>query len=167
MQHELGSTLPVPVSPRLPRRLMTAGLAMTLVPLTITVAIGAGGIGTEPSVASVPLHMPAANPAQVVLNGPSDVVVVTQVYDAAQTSSWHAHAGINAVAVLSGELAIYGADCVRQSVVPGQPYVGGQELHLARNETDRAVEMIVTYLNPARPAPDRGQQPAPPNCAIS
>jgi hypothetical protein len=68
---------------------------------------------------------------------------------------------------VSGELTIYGDSCRPQSVSPGHPYVGGRELHLARNETARPVEMIVTFLNPATAAGDRGLLPAPANCAVN
>lgn len=145
-------------------RLMAGGVAVAFV----AAALVASQAGAETHVRSVPLPMPpaAAGPAPLVVNGPGDVAVVTVVYEVGQTSGWHAHAGIHAVAVVSGELAVYGPDCVRRSVVPGDPYVGGQELHLARNETDRPVDMVVTYLNPAGRAPDHGNAP-PPNCPVS
>ncbi|MGH9226955.1 MAG: hypothetical protein ACRD2W_24950 [Acidimicrobiales bacterium] len=89
------------------------------------------------------------------------------VYDVAQSSGWHAHAGLHAIAVVSGELSIHGRDCVPQRLVPGQPYVGGRELHLARNESGAPVDMIVTYLNPATPSADTGRSSPPANCRVS
>lgn len=89
------------------------------------------------------------NASAITLGGPHDVTVVTQVYDAGESSGWHRHSGIHAVAVLSGTLTLYDRQCHAQLVVPGRPYVGGQELHLARNETSSPVEMVVTYLSPA------------------
>jgi quercetin dioxygenase-like cupin family protein len=95
------------------------------------------------------------------------VSVVTQVYESGQSSGWHSHSGLHAVAVLSGRLAVYDQDCRLQQVEPGQPYVGGQELHLVRNEGTEPATMIVTYLNPAQPAPARAPSPAPPpNCPV-
>jgi quercetin dioxygenase-like cupin family protein len=50
--------------------------------------------------------VPAADPG-IVLRGPGDVAVVNQVYEPGQTSGWHTHAGLHAVAVLTGELTVY------------------------------------------------------------
>lgn len=102
---------------------------------------------------------PAAEPG-IVLRGPGDVAVVTQAYEPGQTSGWHTHAGLHAVAVLTGELTVYDAECRAQRVVAGEPYVGGRELHLARNETAERVDMVVTYLNAVGPASPLAGAPA-------
>ena len=96
----------------------------------------------------------------IVLRGPGDVAVVTQIYEPGQTSGWHTHAGLHAVAVLTGELTVYDGKCRPQRVVAGEPYVGGRELHLARNETAERVEMVVTYLNAVGTAPPHAGAPA-------
>ena len=153
----------LPAAGRLHLRLMAGGLTAALA----AAAILAVASGRPTEVGSAPLPAAATGPTPMVLNGPGDVSVVTVVYEAGQTSGWHAHAGLHAVAVVSGELAVYGPDCTRQAVVPGQPYVGGRELHLARNESDRPVDMIVTYLNPAGPTPDRGHVAAPQGCPVA
>lgn len=132
--------------------------AATLVVVGLLVSLlAAGASRLTPGHAEVP---PPAPGSGILLRGPGDVAVVTQVYEPGQTSGWHAHAGLHAVAVLSGELTIYDGDCRPQRVVPGQPYVGGMELHLARNETSEPVDMVVTYLNAVGPEPPRTGAPA-------
>jgi hypothetical protein len=61
--------------------------------------------------------------------------------------------------VLTGELTVYDGGCRPQRVVAGEPYVGGRELHLARNETAERVEMVVTYLNAVGTAPPHAGAP--------
>ena len=78
-----------------------------------------------------------------------DVSVVTQVYEAGEDSGWHSHPGIHAVAVISGVLTVYDSQCQRQTFEAGRPYVGGQQPHLVRNESDGPVTMAVTFLNPS------------------
>lgn len=133
--------------------------------------VAAVAVGLHPvSSPSVAADVPAAavdavsGPRSITLNGPGDVGVVSMAYEAGQSSGWHSHAGIHAVAVLSGTLTVYDAQCRPQYVVPGQPYVGGQELHLARNETQAPVEMIVTYINPSATAGADSRHAAPPAC---
>ena len=122
-----------------PWKWKTASLVMLGV-VAILLAAGVSRLG--------PGHadMPGADPG-IVLRGPGDLAVVTQVYEPGQTSGWHTHAGLHAVAVVTGELTVYDGECRPQRVVAGEPYVGGRELHLARNETAERVDMVVTYLN--------------------
>jgi quercetin dioxygenase-like cupin family protein len=138
------------------RKWMPASLVLLGV---IVILLGAGVSRTTPGHAAAP----AADPG-IVLRGPGDVAVVTQVYEPGQSSGWHAHAGLHAVAVLAGELTVYDAECRPQRVVAGEPYVGGRELHVARNETAEPVDMVVTYLNAVGPAPAHAGGPA--GCAV-
>lgn len=101
------------------------------------------------------------------IQGPGDVAVVDVVYEPSQTSGWHTHRGLHAVAVLSGTLTMYDRQCRPERYVPGKPYVGGQELHLARNETAEPVVMVVTYVNATGPAAADDVRPgAPPGCDV-
>ncbi|MFP5319352.1 MAG: hypothetical protein ACLGI2_13805 [Acidimicrobiia bacterium] len=104
-------------------------------------------------------------PAGLTIHGPGDVTVLNLAYEAGESSGWHAHRGIHAVAILSGELAVYDTACNRTSYGPDNPYIGGQALHLIRNETGAAVPMVVTYLNPAQPGPPPAPIATPPACA--
>jgi quercetin dioxygenase-like cupin family protein len=93
------------------------------------------------------------------------VSVVTQVYDPGQSSGWHLHAGVHAVAILSGTLTVYDDQCRPAQFGPGQPYVGGRQVHLARNDSDVPVEMVVTYIDLTRPQPSTTPAPPPPACS--
>jgi quercetin dioxygenase-like cupin family protein len=125
----------------------------------IAILLAAGVSRLAPGHADVP----AADPG-IVLRGPGDVAVVTQVYDPGQTSGWHTHAGLHAVAVLTGELTVYDGECRPQRVLAGDPYVGGRDLHLVRNESAERVEMVVTYLNAVGPASPHAGAPA--GCSV-
>ena len=79
--------------------------------------------------------------------GPAELVVQTTTYFPGQTSGWHSHPGLHLVSVVSGTLTVYGPDCQVQRYGPGEPYIGGGSVHLARNEGEVSVEMGVTYLS--------------------
>ena len=70
----------------------------------------------------------------------------TSSYAPGQTSGWHRHPGMHLVTVVSGTLTVYDRDCTATTYAPGQSYLGGDEPHLARNETEAALDMAVTYL---------------------
>lgn len=142
-------------------RSATAKAATLVVVGLVLILLAAGASRLTPGHAEAPAPTPDSG---IVLRGPGDVAVVTQAYEPGQTSGWHAHSGLHAVAVLAGELTVYRGDCRPQRVVAGQPYVGGRELHLARNETSEPVSMVVTYLNAVGPEPPRAGAPA--GCSV-
>lgn len=118
--------------------------------------------------ASAPASGPApetAQPAGLTIQGPGDITVLNMTYEAGETSGWHSHRGVHAVAILSGELVVTDANCVRTTYGPGNPYIGGQHLHLIRNETDGPVPMVVTYLNPTATSQAAHVVTTPPTCA--
>jgi quercetin dioxygenase-like cupin family protein len=82
------------------------------------------------------------------IQGPGAITVLRMVYEPGQSSGWHAHRGIHAVAVLTGTVTVYEPDCTAHVYSPTDPYIGGQQLHLVRNEGDVPADMVVTYLNP-------------------
>ena len=93
------------------------------------------------------------------------ISVVTQVYEPGQSSGWHVHDGVHAVAVLAGVLTVYDDRCRAATFGAGQPYVGGRGLHLVRNESDAPVAMVVTYVSPTRPGDSTRGEAAPAACA--
>lgn len=127
-----------------PLLLMAAGLAVSaaaawvLVP-RLTSASGAAGSATPPALAF----------SGVAIGGPSDVVAQTASYAPGQSSGWHSHTGLHAVVVLSGTLTIVDGECHTHTYGPGDSYVGGQDVHLALNDTAARLEMAVTYMFPA------------------
>lgn len=142
-----------------------AAVAMIVVGVVAAVAAvgGAVALGDAPSPPVVPAEVAEADPG--VTTTERDVTVVTQVYEPGQSSGWHEHAGIHAVAVLSGTLTVYDDQCQVATFGPGNPYIGGRQLHLARNESDRAVEMVVTYISPTRAEQSTRPGRAPAGCA--
>lgn len=134
-------------------------LASLIVLGVLAILLAAGVSRLAPGHADVATADPG-----IVLRDPGDVAVVTQVYEPGQTSGWHTHAGLHAVAVLTGELTVYDHECRPQRVVAGEPYVGGRDLHLARNESAERVDMVVTYLNAVGPASPHAGAPA--RCAV-
>lgn len=116
-------------------------------------------------VAPAPSTAPA-NPLAISISGPGDISLVRQVYEPGHDSGWHTHPGIHAVAVISGTLTVYDRNCQAQTFGPGQPYIGGQELHVARNETTAPLEMMVTYVSPSASQTPTQHLPAPAGCSV-
>lgn len=140
---------------------MAAGLLAVGLAATVLLSALNGTQGTPPP---APVRTTtAADPLALTLSA-RDVSVVQQVYEPGQTSGWHSHSGIHAVAVLSGVLTVYDGKCRAQTVQPGHPYVGGQEPHLVRNETSEPVVMSVTYLNPTTGGEPTRKLPSPSDC---
>ena len=142
---------------------MVAGLLAVWVALLLPRAVG-NDAPHRSAVATAPAPT-AGDPLAITLSA-RDVSVVAQVYEPGQDSGWHAHPGIHAVAVLSGALTIYDSQCHAETYGPGHPYIGGQEPHLARNETDAPVVMSVTYLNPSAPTNSTRHLDAPAGCPV-
>lgn len=120
--------------------------------------------GPAPALAPPRASTVAADPSAITLSA-RDISVVTQVYGVGEDSGWHSHSGIHAVTVLSGVLTVYDGQCRPQTFEPGRPYVGGQDIHLVRNETAAPVEMAVTYLSPSTGGPTHRLQ-APAGCNV-
>ncbi len=139
---------PRPSRARWPVPVMAAGLAVVALAGAVLVD-HAGRPAAVQSPAPVPVAGdPPADPLAITLSA-RDVSVVTQVYAPGEASGWHSHSGIHAVAVLSGALTVYDAECRPQIFEAGRPYVGGQQAHLVRNEGEAPVVMAVTYLSPS------------------
>jgi quercetin dioxygenase-like cupin family protein len=96
------------------------------------------------------------------------VAVYRLGYDPQQSSSWHRHQGTHAVTILSGTLTVYGPDCQAVRYGPGESFVGGGDLHMARNETAEPVDLTETVVLPAGVTADRFVVPAtaPAGCDV-
>ena len=116
-------------------------------------AMGAGLVLVAAALAVAPVRSSReadrSASSAIALGGPADVTVQMATYEPGQTSGWHRHTGIHAVAVLSGTITFYDQECRRQAYGPGETYVGGQDVHVARNETAEPVGLAVTYMFPA------------------
>ena len=115
---------------------------------------GAARTGTRPSV-------PVPASSGVAIGGPGDVQAQMATYAPGDASGWHAHTGLHAVVVVSGTLTIVYAGCQRRTFGPGESYVGGQEVHLAINQTASPLEMAVTYMFPTGVSHNEFHLPAP------
>jgi len=111
--------------------------------------------------ATAPGSAPAATPSALSIQSTGDISVLNMTYEPGQTSGWHLHRGIHAVAVISGSLTVYDQNCVATTYGPGEAYIGGQMLHLVRNEGTEPATMVVTYFNPINPGPAPVAPPAP------
>lgn len=155
---------------RTPRRAVLAMLAggLTLVAAAGVATTQIGGTdalrspaGDRPAVTAAAPTAAAAAPVAFNLS-PGDVSVVTQVYGPGDGSGWHSHAGVHAVAILSGTLTVYDDQCRAETFGPGKPYIGGQQPHLAVNETATPVDMVTTYVgSPAGNNLTQHPQPSP------
>lgn len=126
-------------------------LALVVAGLAATVAAGFGlAAGPSPVPPAPPgsgrSWVPTAGASLFAIGGPSDVVVSRVTYQPGQASSWHMHNGLHAVEVLAGTLTIYDQGCRPHPLMAGESYVGGTDGHMARNETDEPVDMVVTYI---------------------
>jgi quercetin dioxygenase-like cupin family protein len=100
---------------------------------------------------------------------PADVVVAQATVPPGGSFGWHSHRSAAAVVVKSGTLTLYdSADkaCTPQRYSSGKGFVEQRNhVHLARNEGDRPVVVLVTYLglkhgvNPDVPAKSPGNCP--------
>jgi quercetin dioxygenase-like cupin family protein len=146
-----------------PVALMAAGLLASTGAVAVALLAGNGGTGgSDPASAPASALAPRTGTALQ----PSDFAMVAITYDPGQSSGWHVHPGIHAVHVLSGSLTVYDENCVGRTYGPDQSYVGGRDVHLARNETAEPLRMVVTYVEPGNPAPAdlSFALPPPPNC---
>ena len=114
----------------------------------IVLALGAAALFATHRPA-VPQPITPAPAAGLVITGPESVAVHLSGYDPLESSTWHKHTGLHAVAIQSGTLTVYGPDCKAVRYGAGQSFVGGQHLHMVRNETEEPVQLTETILYPA------------------
>ena len=138
---------------------MAAGLVIVAVALLSLVERGRPAPGVAATGTRPPVPVPASS--GVAIGGPSDVQAQMATYAPGQSSGWHTHTGLHAVVVVSGTLTIVDTGCQRRTFGPGDSYVGGQEVHLAVNQTPSPLEMVVTYMFPSGISHTDFHQPAP------
>lgn len=144
-----------------------AGLVAAVI---LVIIVSAAGPLAWPDHETREAQAPAAPAATPTLTGAvraSDVSMGAISYGVGQSSGWHVHPGIHAMLVTAGTLTVYDAACVRRTFGPGETYIGGQELHLARNETSASVGLIVTVIEPAVAADSVIRRPPPTACGNS
>ena len=110
-----------------------------------------------------------SQPYTIDVHKPSDVVVAKATVPPGASFGWHSHRAAVAVVVKSGTLTLYDSadkSCTPQRYSAGQGFVEHRNhVHLARNEGDKRVVVLVTYLglkhgvNPDVPADTPGTCP--------
>ena len=103
------------------------------------------------------------------VNKPGDVVVAEANVPPGASFGWHSHRAAVAAVVKSGTLTLYDSadpSCTAQRYSAGQGFVEQRNhVHLARNEGNKRVVVLVTYLglkhgvNPDVPAESPGNCP--------
>ena len=117
--------------PDTPEAAATALVAVPTRPAGRKTAVGLMAAGVAVAVAAVGLFAthPASRTARsetpapatgIVISGPESVAVHHSGYDPHESSPWHRHSGLHAVAILSGTLTVYGPDCQAVRYGPGQ-----------------------------------------------
>lgn len=147
------------------RLLITAALLGVLG--TTSAAALAGG--PSPITAKILGAASIAHPYTIPVTRPADVVVAKASAAPGASFGWHSHRAAAVVVVKSGTLTLY--DSADQACTPRR-YSGGQgfvedrnHVHLARNEGQKKVVVLVTYLglkhgvNPDVPAANPGNCP--------
>ncbi len=149
-----------------------AGVLAVLGLLSLAVAVWAVGTGAPAAVSAQQSSVSLASAMDVATSQTHEPVAhraSTSFYAPGQSSGWHRHRGLHLVTVVSGTLTVYDRDCTAATYGAGQEYVGGEEPHLAPNETEMNLEMAVTYL--PRPAHTmegfRIDEPPPALCPVA
>ena len=83
---------------------------------------------------------------QAVGHGDSLINVQALTYEPDQASGWHRHTGIHVVAVVKGALTVLDESCGATVYSPGDAYLGGREPHLAMNQSNEPVRLVVANI---------------------
>ena len=132
-----------------PRRVAVLAMAAGLAVVSVAALVLIPRLGSVSGEAGPATDVTAPAPSGLAIGGPHDVAAQMASYAPGQSSGWHSHTGLHAVVVLSGTLTIVDGECQRRTYGAGDSYVGGQDVHVAVNETAAPLEMAVTYMFPA------------------
>jgi quercetin dioxygenase-like cupin family protein len=100
--------------------------------------------------------------------GATDVAVQTIISPPGASSGWHSHPGVVLVAVQSGTVTVYHADCHAMQYGAGQAFVEvGDHAVLVRNNTTSNAVLYVTLIVPKDATALRIDQPQPATCSAS
>jgi quercetin dioxygenase-like cupin family protein len=100
--------------------------------------------------------------------GATDVAMQTITSPPGGSSGWHSHPGVVLVAVQSGTVTLYDADCHTKQYGPGQAFVEvGDDALLVRNNTTSNAVLYVTLIVPKSATSLRIDKPQPATCSAS
>jgi len=107
---------------------------------------------------------------QLKTNGVSDMYVIRNSIAPGGSSGWHTHPGPSLITVTAGSVAVYDGDdptCTPHVYTAGADAafldLGGDHVHLIRNETSQPAETVVVQFVP-KDATRRIDAPPPGNC---
>ena len=100
--------------------------------------------------------------------GATDVAMQTITSPPGGSSGWHSHPGVVLVAVQSGTVTVYHADCNPTQYGPGQAFVEvGDHAVLVRNNTTSNAVLYVTLIVPKSATLLRIDKPQPATCSAT
>ena len=100
--------------------------------------------------------------------GATDVAMQTITSPPGGSSGWHSHPGVVLVAVQSGTVTLYDADCHTKQYGSGQAFVEvGDDAMLVRNNTTSNAVLYVTLIVPKSATSLRIDKPQPATCSAS
>ena len=100
---------------------------------------------------------------------PTDTVVLTTTIEPGGSTGWHSHPGPAFIVVVRGTVTLYDGNdpaCTPHRYGPGTGFLdpGFGHVHIARNEGNRPVTVVQTYLDVPPGGSPRIDEPAPGNC---
>jgi len=110
----------------------------------------------------------SGNDVKLQTKGATDVAMQTITSPPGGSSGWHSHPGVVLVAVQSGTVTLYDADCHTKQYGPGQAFVEiGDDAMLVRNNTTSNAVLYVTLIVPKSATSLRIDKPQPATCSAS
>lgn len=98
--------------------------------------------------------------------GATDVAMQTIISPPGGSSGWHGHPGIVLIAVQSGTVTLYDAECNKTEYGPGEAFIeAGGHAELVRNNTQSNAVLYVTLIVPKSATSLRIDHPQPATCA--
>jgi quercetin dioxygenase-like cupin family protein len=100
--------------------------------------------------------------------GATDVAMQTITSPPGGSSGWHSHPGIVLVAVQSGTVTFYDADCHTTQYGAGQAFIeAGDQAELVRNNTTSNAVLYVTLIVPKSATLLKIDKPQPATCSAN
>jgi quercetin dioxygenase-like cupin family protein len=131
------------------------------------VAVPTGSVGATPGTGvstSFLARGTSDEGVRIRAKGPTDVVFAEITIEPGGATGWHTHPGPLVVAVRSGTLTRYLADCRTEISTAGDSFIepaGGRAVHMGVNRGSEPVVLLVSYVVPAGgPLRDEAAEPA-------
>jgi quercetin dioxygenase-like cupin family protein len=152
------------------KKIIRALASLALLVSSITgVTVTTAGAGESKGFVRKPLARGTLAPAHLQTHVPNDVVSQLVTLEPGASSGWHVHPGTELVTVTKGVLTVYAEDhpgCGPAQLSAGQTATASGRPHLARNEGQEPVELLVSYFDvpPGMGSPATGMEAPPAGC---